>query len=100
MSSGKNWPDDLECKSDAETELNVRWFLIVLEIPGIYDIRSMMLLARILDRSLNIKNETEDIFIQWVNNYSKDRFQKLVFNLRNILAELVFSNYKSIDSKT
>ncbi len=87
--SGKDWSEDLEGKSAAETALNVRWFLIVLELPGIYDTKNMLLLSRVLDKTLNIKRDTAELVIKWVNEYSKERFQKLVLNLKGILAELV-----------
>ena len=86
---GEEWSKDLEGKSKMETALNIRWFLLVLELPGVYDKKNMLLLSRMLDKSLDIKRETAEILITWVNEYSKERFQKLVISLREILAELV-----------
>jgi hypothetical protein len=86
---GHEWSTDLEGKTGLETKLNVRWLLIVLELPGIYDTKNMLLLCRVLDKLIGIKKETADVFLNWVNEYSKERFSRLVIGLRNILANLV-----------
>lgn len=86
---GYEWRTELEGKTQSETKLNVRWLLIVLELPGIYDTKNMLLLCRILDKLIGIQKETVDIFLKWVNEYSKARFTRLVIRLRNILANLV-----------
>lgn len=88
---GEEWCTELEGKTQLETKLNVRWLLIVLELPGVYDTRHMLLLCRILDKLIGIQKETADILLQWINEYSKERFKRLVFNLKIILANLVFS---------
>jgi len=36
-----------------------------------------------------IKDKIRSTLIQWVNDYSKERFQRLVFNLRDLLTTLV-----------
>lgn len=86
---GYEWHTELEGKTQLETKLNIRWLLIVLELPGIYDTKNMLLLCRILDKLIGIQKETADIFLKWVNEYSKERFTRLVISLKNILANLV-----------
>ena len=86
---GHEWSTDLEGKAELETRLNVRWLLIILELPGIYDNKNMLLLCRVLDKLIGIKKETAEIFLNWVNEYSKERFTRLVISLRNILDNLV-----------
>ena len=91
---GQEWRAELEGKTELETKLNIRWLLIVLEIPNIYDNKHMLLLCRVLDKLIGIKKETAEILLQWINEYSKERFKRLVFNLRDILANLVRNTNK------
>lgn len=86
---GTEWCSDLEGRNQLETRLNVRWLLIVLELPGVYSMKNMLLLCRVLDKLIGVKKETEDVFLKWVDEYSKERFRRLVLNLRGILANLV-----------
>ena len=81
------WPKTIETKTPYETALNVRWYLIILELPGIYTNKHEF--CRFLEKIVGIKKETRNIFVKWINEYSKERFQKLVLNVRKILADLV-----------
>ena len=54
----------------------------------------MLLLCRVLNKHIGIKKETAEILLQWINEYSKERFKRLVFNLRDILANLVRNTNK------
>ena len=86
---GVEWTKNLEEKTPIETAINIRWLLIVLRLPSIYVPKSMFLLQLILEKLINIKKETSELFVKWMNEYSKEEFLKLVINLRGVLNSLV-----------
>jgi len=71
-----------------ETAVNIRWHLVVLELPGIYC--NKMDFCSVIGKLVGIKQEIRDIFVQWLNEYSKERFLKLIRNVKKVLADLVF----------
>ena len=86
---GIEWKKNLEERTQIETAINIRWLLIVLRLPSIYVPKSMFLLQLILEKLINIRKETSEVFVKWVNEYSKEEFLKLVINLRGVLNSLV-----------
>ena len=82
--NGIEWSTGLEGKTPIETALNIRWLLVVLEFPGIYDSKNMLLLYRVLDKVLGIFDQTAELMMKWINEYSKVRFLRLVCNLKGI----------------
>lgn len=79
----------MEGQTQLETALNVRWLLIVLEFPGIYDAKNMLLLYRVLDKAVGIRKDTEERILMWVNEYSEERFRRVANNLKRILNTIV-----------
>lgn len=83
-----------------ETALNIRWVLIVLELPGIYEPKSFTLISQVLDKLMNIKKDTESLLINWINQYSKEQFTRLTFNLRKVLNDLVTLYNRLVNNTT
>lgn len=85
-----NWPRRIEAKGQLETAVNIRWHLIVLELPGIYANKTEF--CSVIGKLVDIKQEIRDTFIKWLNEYTKERFQRLVRNVKRVLNDLVFSS--------
>ena len=77
--------ETLHGKNQFDLNLNIRWFLLVLEFPGTYDCIDATLLCIVLDKLSEITVETESCLINWLKEYSKERFGRLVNNLKEVL---------------
>lgn len=83
------WAREPADKSPREVALTARWYLIILELPGVCNSRNVFLFCYLMEKLVAIRNEVRDTLIRWINDYSKGRFQRLVFSLRELLTELV-----------
>jgi hypothetical protein len=95
----KDWNGGLEERDPTQTALNVRSFIILLELPGLYDVRNLEFLDTILKKALFVKKEVSDMYIRWISEFTKERFERLFHGLSETLGIIVRKPRKQIDKK-
>ncbi len=88
--SEKKWHQELDGNNDIESALNVRRFLIILELPGCYNCKEFSAtFHHLLYKALSPSPKTVETLIRWITDYDKDRLQRLVRSIHDELVKLV-----------
>lgn len=83
------WLRNLDGSSQLETALNVRWFLVLLELPGTFSARKVPLLSHLLDKLEGVRNDTMNLLFRWMCGYAKEQLKRLVANCNSAFSFLV-----------
>ncbi len=88
--SEKRWHQGLEGRDDLESALNIRRFLVVLELPGCYSCAEFSpTFHRLLYKALGLNSRVAETLVRWLTDYDKDRLLRLVRSMHDELARLV-----------
>ena len=89
--SNTEWLKELDGYSQLETALNIRWLLILLELPGTYNIKKVSFLIFALNKFENSRKDAINLLFDWLCNYPKEQLRRLVINFNSTFTYLVFS---------
>lgn len=70
----------------------IRFLPILLEIPEIFDFPFQSAFLSILKISLNLSSKFKQALINWLSNYTKERFARIVENFSNIISIQIITN--------
>ena len=85
----KDTNEELEDKDLIQTALNIRMFIIILELPGLYEQKNYEFLFTVLKKALRLRKEVADIYVRWISDFNKERFERLFIRLREVLSNIV-----------
>jgi len=70
----------------------IRFLPILLEIPEIFDFPFQSAFLSILKIGLSLSSKFKQALINWLSNYTKERFSRIVENFSNIISIQVITN--------
>lgn len=63
--------------------------MIILEIQPIFEQKNAFLLNELLKKPIKMQQDTLNTYSQWLSDFSKERFQRLIKNFQAIITHLL-----------